>query len=142
MQRLYSTFPGRWPGIGLVLLRATAGVWAAIEGAAFVLGRGPSGESMLALAGGAIVLLGGGALVAGFLTPLAALVVALMAAGSALSWIPYPDVHLAGFHAHAWLVTIVAIGVALLGPGAFSVDSRMFGRREIIIPPPQPAVHE
>jgi len=29
---------------------------------------------------------------------------------------------------------VLAIVIALLGPGAFSVDARMFGRREILIP--------
>ena len=29
---------------------------------------------------------------------------------------------------------VIAIAIALLGPGAFSFDSRLFGRREIIIP--------
>jgi uncharacterized membrane protein YphA (DoxX/SURF4 family) len=28
----------------------------------------------------------------------------------------------------------VALALALLGPGAFSVDSRLFGRRQIVIP--------
>lgn len=27
-----------------------------------------------------------------------------------------------------------AIAIALIGPGAFSVDARLFGRREILIP--------
>jgi hypothetical protein len=31
-------------------------------------------------------------------------------------------------------VIIPAITVALLGPGAFSLDARMFGRREILVP--------
>jgi hypothetical protein len=30
----------------------------------------------------------------------------------------------------------MVLTVAGLGPGAFSVDARLFGRREIIIPPP------
>lgn len=29
---------------------------------------------------------------------------------------------------------VIAISITLLGPGAFSFDSRLFGRREIIIP--------
>jgi hypothetical protein len=34
----------------------------------------------------------------------------------------------------------VRLGTMILGPGAFSVDPRIYGRREIIIPPrsPQP----
>jgi len=29
---------------------------------------------------------------------------------------------------------ILAAAIALLGPGAFSLDARLFGRREIVIP--------
>jgi hypothetical protein len=35
----------------------------------------------------------------------------------------------------AALVTSAAAAVVLLGPGAFSVDARLFGRREIVIAP-------
>jgi uncharacterized membrane protein YphA (DoxX/SURF4 family) len=138
VQRLYSTFPGRWPGAGLLLLRAAVGVWAAIEGGSHVLAAGgasASGEPALIIAGGALAVVSGAALVIGFLTPIGALVIALMGSGRALSWIPAPDPYLIGTHAGAWFVTIVAVGVALLGPGAFSLDSHLFGRREIIIPP-------
>jgi hypothetical protein len=34
------------------------------------------------------------------------------------------------------LAATMLIGIILLGPGAFSLDARVFGRREIIIPPP------
>jgi hypothetical protein len=53
-------------------------------------------------------------------------------------------------HALVWLalgsgveagaVTIVlsldALALALLGPGAYSLDSRRFGRRLVVLPPP------
>jgi uncharacterized membrane protein YphA (DoxX/SURF4 family) len=38
----------------------------------------------------------------------------------------------------ALLMVITAMGIALLGPGAFSVDGQLFGRREIVIPPRPP----
>ena len=50
-------------------------------------------------------------------------------------------VHLAvgiGARLIALIIVIVAIGIALLGPGAYSVDSYLFGRREIVIPPRLP----
>lgn len=141
MQRLYSTFPGRWPGVGLLLLRAAVGLWAAIEGASHILGASASGDHALIVAGGALAVLSGAALAIGFLTPVAALVIALLGSGRALSWIPPPDPYLIGTHAGALFLTIVATGVALLGPGAFSLDSYLFGRREIIIPP-SPVIHE
>jgi hypothetical protein len=33
---------------------------------------------------------------------------------------------------------IIAVAIALLGPGAFSFDGYLFGRREIVIPPRPP----
>ena len=33
------------------------------------------------------------------------------------------------------LVSLIAASMALLGPGAYSMDSRLFGRRVIVIPP-------
>jgi len=32
-------------------------------------------------------------------------------------------------------VAVMSAAIFMLGPGAFSVDARMFGRRKIIIPP-------
>jgi uncharacterized membrane protein YphA (DoxX/SURF4 family) len=31
-------------------------------------------------------------------------------------------------------LAVISLALALLGPGAFSLDARLFGRREIIIP--------
>ena len=31
-------------------------------------------------------------------------------------------------------IAVLSVVIALLGPGAFSIDARMFGRREILIP--------
>jgi len=35
----------------------------------------------------------------------------------------------------AFGMIVTAVAIALLGPGAFSLDGRLFGRREIVIPP-------
>jgi hypothetical protein len=36
----------------------------------------------------------------------------------------------------AFIVSLDALALALLGPGAYSVDSRRFGRRLVVLPPP------
>ena len=86
---------------------------------------------LTAVASGALLLIG-------FLTPIVGMLVGLGSAGIALSW-PAPTLHLLD----SWLVTvfvvIMAAALVFLGPGACSLDCRLFGRREILIPPaPRP----
>ena len=38
------------------------------------------------------------------------------------------------------LLFVIGVAVALMGPGAFSVDCRLFGRREIVVPRTRPVV--
>ncbi len=75
------------------------------------------------------------ALLAGILTPITAVVAGLGAIGSGFSLLPAPAAsNLADSKLAVILIAIVATAIACLGPGAFSVDARLFGRREIIIP--------
>jgi hypothetical protein len=67
-------------------------------------------------------------------TPIAGMVVATMGVGLGLSVIPVsvPSLWSSALAVVFGLTILVAI--IGLGPGAFSVDARVFGRREIIIP--------
>ena len=74
-----------------------------------------------------------GVLVAiGLFTSYAGAAVALAAAYLALYLAPAPRSPESAVA--ACMVVVAGVAVALIGPGAFSVDSRLFGRREIIIP--------
>ncbi len=131
MQRLFSSFPAGWPGLGLLLLRAAVGVSLAIQGGACLAGRG---QEIWLQAAGLFALVTGAALLIGFLTPVAAALAALDGAGVALSWLPSPiSDGLCGAPATVFLV-VMAASIVLLGPGAFSLDARLFGRREVVIP--------
>jgi uncharacterized membrane protein YphA (DoxX/SURF4 family) len=83
------------------------------------------------------LLVGGFGLILGFLTPFASMLVGVSVLGIALSWLPAPPLASLGVALTAAMMVATAIGVALLGPGAFSVDGQLFGRREIVIPPRQ-----
>jgi len=83
---------------------------------------------------GLLNVLSGISLLLGFLTPFASGLIALTTAGTALSWFPAPTSNLFNSPLAAMLVVIIGAAVAVLGPGAISVDCRLFGRREIIIP--------
>ena len=73
-------------------------------------------------------------LLVGLMTPLVAVLVAAGGIGIALSWIPLPGQDVFDSYLAITNLIILPITIALLGPGAFSLDARMFGRREITIP--------
>jgi hypothetical protein len=51
-----------------------------------------------------------------------------------LFWVPSTAAGLFLDKIAALLIIADAIAIALLGPGAFSVDALIFGRREVLIP--------
>ncbi len=77
----------------------------------------------------------GAALLAGFLTPIAAIIAGPGAAGVCLSLLPVCTRNMFDSSLPILLAATILVAILLLGPGAFSVDARLFGRREIIIPP-------
>jgi hypothetical protein len=116
------------PGVGLLLLRTSIGLVTAWQGARLVAS---ADGAWLASGAGLTAILAATALIVGLLTPCAA---ALVAIGAALS---ASRIDVPGMMAHdglvQGLVLIDAVSLILLGPGAFSVDARLFGRREIHI---------
>ncbi len=126
MQRLFSTFPAGPPGVGLLLLReALAGTFLLLAATSMASPERSSALSMLVavLAGG-----GGAALLFGFLTPFAA---AAGLTALCLGFLRSSPAVVLNRELAAVLVIIGVVCVALLGPGAFSLDARLFGRREI-----------
>ena len=81
---------------------------------------------------GIIALLAGACLLAGFLTNVFGVVVAAEVAAT-FSWLQASSPRGMVGVLPAITVIVVAIAVSLLGPGAYSVDARLFGMREIVI---------
>ena len=129
---MFSTFPDGWPGAGLLLLRATVGVGLIVQGTAYFGDNSDPGLLILVIAGFTIAV--GTLLLTGFLTRLAASVTAVVAAVSMFWWFPGPHVGMFETRMTAGLAIVIAAAVICLGSGAFSVDARLFGRREVIIP--------
>ncbi len=117
MQRRFSTFPDGWPGGGLLLLRLTMSVpllyWAIQDQFA---GREPITlvRDWFAAAGGLLIL-------AGLSIPIVGVLVALIELWIAVSVHSAPERHV--------LIAALAASLAMLGPGAWSVDARLFGRK-------------
>ena len=124
----------------MLLLRAGVGVTAVLHGIVCLADTGHLAFG-ISLAG-IVAVASGAALLVGFLTPLAGALVGLGAIGTMFSWLPPPPANQFETPPMTTLVMVVAVAIVLLGPGALSIDARLFGRREIIIPrtprPPLP----
>ena len=119
MQRLFSTFPNSWPGLGLLILRFAAGL--SLAAVAHVAGDLAGAASLYArcVVGGVAVLI-----CIGLWTPLAA------AAGSASQIVVITFGH--RFELSSVVFATVGLSLAMLGPGAWSLDARLFGRKRLI----------
>lgn len=127
MRRLYSTFAQGLPGLGLLLVRLAIGVAACSHG----LGMWRANLAALVVLV-ALVHVGLGALViVGLWTPVASTLLALIAAVHACM-----DPALRWYWAFG---STVALASALIGPGRWSIDARLFGWRRIEIPSRRPS---
>ena len=133
MQRSFSTFPGGRPGIGLLLLRASLGSTAIVQAALCFFGQGL--DSWGAKIVGALSVAIGASLLLGIFTPIGSGLIALGSVGIALSWLPSTCPGAFHINLSTFYIVVMAAAIIFLGPGAFSLDSRLFGRREIQIPP-------
>ena len=121
MRRLFSSFAPGAPGIGLLVLRLAAGVTLICQEVTALLGGPPFAGAVFA----ALVIFAGVLLLAGLWTPIAGALVALAAIFEAIS---HPAAR-AQFAA----IAIMATALALVGPGAWSVDAWLYGWKEIKI---------
>ena len=121
LQRLFSTFPNSWPGFGLLLQRLGVGIALIYLGIGSFLG---ASGAPITVARDFIEAAGGIFLIAGLWTPIAGVLIALDQLWIAFSLnSSQPDSRLM----HIFL-TVLTAGAAMLGPGAWSIDARLFGR--------------
>lgn len=85
-------------------------------------------------AAGLLAVAVGSSLIVGFLTPFACILLGLGCAAMAFSSSTAHTLNLLHDGLFLLIVAGVAAAMALLGPGAYSLDAPLFGRREIIIP--------
>ncbi|MBH1494244.1 hypothetical protein JY423_08840 [Stenotrophomonas maltophilia] len=100
MQRLFLMFPDRGPGVGLLWLRLCVAVALCMPG-----GHGGWLSALCLLAVAMLAL--------GVLMPVAVVVAMLELHAQALPW----------------PLVVLPLALLVLGPGAYSLDARLFGRR-------------
>lgn len=136
MLQVFSMFPDGWPGAGLLLLRLATGAVLIAQSFAYFGDKRGLGFSGVTLA--AIVIAAGFSLLIGFLTRFVAFAAATIGVVGVFSWLPGSGVGPLVTPTTAGLSVVIAVAVICLGPGALSLDARLFGRREIVIPPSSP----
>ncbi|HET7294496.1 MAG TPA: hypothetical protein VFM88_18875 [Vicinamibacteria bacterium] len=119
MRRLYSTFAGSWPGAGLLLIRLVFGSVLVVRAGWSLSTDAPLHATLSA----ASLVASGLLLIAGLWTPLAGAAVAVLELRHVLTTGPEALVSL--------LAGTVGGALALLGPGHWSVDARLFGWKRI-----------
>ena len=129
MRRLYSTFAGGWPGTGLLLMRLIGGSALVVRASSTLWSNPPTHTTITSafLAGSGILL------IPGLWTPIAGTLVALLALGQVLTragdlWAPL-------------LLATIGAALAMLGPGFWSVDARLFGWKRIEAPARETSSH-
>lgn len=129
--RPLSRFPSGRAGVGLLLLRVLIGLSALFQGWADL-----QSETTLASFSSILGLLTascGMLLLAGFLTPALCAIFSMEMLAAAAGLLPAPPQNLYGRTVPALYLVVVSTAVALLGPGAISLDARLFGIREIVV---------
>jgi len=132
----FPMFPDGWPGAGLLLLRLATGAILIAQSAAYLGDKHELGSLGVVLAGGLSAV--GFALLIGFLTRFVAFAASIVAIVGVFSWLPGSGFGPLLTQTTAGLSAVITVAVVCLGPGALSLDARLFGRREIVIPPSSP----
>ena len=118
LQRLFSTFAEGWPGIGLLLQRILTGALLIRFG---IMELSAASNPSAAIAQ-IIAACAGALLVIGLWTPIVGTLIAVI------------ELWVAANVSNPWISIIVAIlgaTVAMIGPGAWSIDARLFGRKHL-----------
>ena len=119
MQRLFSTFADGWPGGGILLLRLLAGSALITQGMAAASAGTLARLQVLQMIGAVMGLL----ILGGLWTPVVGLL-----AGIVEVWIACTQ---PGTHTLTILLAGLGISLAMIGPGTWSIDAQLYGRKQL-----------
>jgi F0F1-type ATP synthase membrane subunit a len=119
MQRIFSTFPNSWPGVGLLLLRFVTAMPLLVATISTWSGFSDPTSLVLRLTGA----VSAGLILLGLWTPFAAALQAMIEGWRSFAGGTFDIDH--AMHA------LVGLGLAMLGPGTWSIDARLYGRKRI-----------
>jgi putative oxidoreductase len=119
LQRLFSNFANGWPGVGLLLQRLLTAILLIRLGIIDYTGTSFSSSMILQITGACAGML----LLVGLCTPVVGTLIAVIELWVAITHSGNP-----------WISIVLAtLGgtAAMIGPGAWSIDARLFGRKHI-----------
>jgi uncharacterized membrane protein YphA (DoxX/SURF4 family) len=125
VQRLFSTFADGWPGIGLLLLRLLTAAALMYFGISSLSAASPLAMvlQIIGISAGVLLLIGLWTPVAGALAAFVKVWIALLRylSHSGDPWVAITQ-------------AVLSAVLAMVGPGAWSIDARLFGRKRIDMP--------
>jgi len=122
LQRLFSTFPNGWPGIGILLQRVLTATTLFCYGIAHLRETSQFASivpHMFAAVAGILLLVG-------LWTPIVGALVAVMEMWTIFSRSGDPWISI--------MLAVLGATLAMIGPGAWSIDAHLFGRKHFEIP--------
>jgi putative oxidoreductase len=122
LQRLFSTFAEGWPGAGLLWQRAVTSTILLYFAAVHLPESARLTPNLLHL----IAALAGILLLLGLWTPIAGITIALVEV-----WICFASL---GNSLTAIMLASLGITVAMIGPGMWSIDAQVYGRKHLEAP--------
>jgi putative oxidoreductase len=122
VQRLFSTFPNGWPGIGILLQR----VLTAATLFCYWIAHLRDTSQFASIVPHMFAAVAGILLLVGLWTPIVGALVAVMEIWAIFSRSGDPWISI--------MLAVLGATLAMIGPGAWSIDAHLFGRKHFEIP--------